>query len=72
LIYTSASKPEGKGNFGDVHVNVRFDIKMDVNETGYKDLDCVQLAHVSMLNWGVVNAVLNTQISRREGNFLNC
>jgi hypothetical protein len=45
---------------------------MDLTEIGYSDFDWIQMAHVSVQKPAVVNVVLDTQFSKREGNFLNC
>ena len=63
-------KPEGKKPLGRPGRRWEDNIKMDLHEVGWMDMDWIDLAQYSDGWWALVNAVTNFQVPLNAGNFL--
>jgi hypothetical protein len=55
-------KPEGKGTLGRSRHTWAYNIKLLHNETGYEDVDQIQLDQGRVQCWALVNTVMNLRI----------
>jgi hypothetical protein len=49
-----------------------YDIKMDLREVGWEDMDRINMAKDRDRWRAVVNAVMNPRVAQNVGNFLTC
>jgi hypothetical protein len=62
LYKVFVGKPEGKSSLGRPSHRWEDGIRIDVRETSWEDVECVQLSQDSGQWWAVVNAVMNTWV----------
>jgi len=63
-------KPEGKSPFGRPRCRWKDNIKMDLKEVGYGDMDWIDLAQDRDRWWKLENVVMNLRVEQNVGNFL--
>jgi hypothetical protein len=56
-------QPDGNRQFGRHKPKWEDNIKMDLEELGWKGVDCIDLAQDMYIWWAVVNTVLNIRVS---------
>jgi hypothetical protein len=59
-------KPEGKST----QINLGVDIRMDLREIGWKNVDCIHMSQDRGQWRSLVNTVMNLRVSYEAGNFL--
>jgi ribosome biogenesis protein Nip4 len=63
-------RPEGRRPLGRPRSRWEDNIKMDLGETGFGDVDWIHLAQYRDRWLAVVNMVINLRVSQNVGNFL--
>ena len=63
-------KTQGKRRFWLPEHRWKYNIKMDLKETGWEGIEGIDLAQDRDRWWAVVNMVMNFQVTQNAGNFL--
>jgi hypothetical protein len=63
-------KPEGKRQFGSPKRRLKDNIKMDLQEVGWWDMDWIDLTQYRYGWRALVNTVMNLRLPYNAGNFL--
>jgi hypothetical protein len=63
-------RPEGRRTLGRPRYRWEDNIKMDLREIGFRDVDWIHLAWDRDMWRALVNTVMNLLVPKKEGNFL--
>jgi hypothetical protein len=63
-------RPEGRRPLGRPRCRWEDDIKMDLQEVGWGDIDWIELAEDRDRWWTLLNVIMNLQVPQNAGNFL--
>jgi hypothetical protein len=63
-------RPDGRRPLGRPRCKWEYNIKMNLREIGFGDVDWIRLARNRDTWWAIVNMVMNLRVTQNVGNFL--